>query len=158
MYGSRLTRESLRPASSSVPGLSIWPGTQSSPLLRIPPLNHGEIKPPKALTSSFSLGGTRVSGGFTGQDFLVFTRGLNQPRARRGVVRTEPNRLSASIALLSLHLEEMPLQALKKKDQASRALALRKERSQAYAEFRVDVPWSSVSSRDLDQGSSVLRG
>lgn len=41
MYGSRLTRESLRPASSSVPGLSIWPGTQSSPLLRIPPLNHG---------------------------------------------------------------------------------------------------------------------
>ncbi|CAI8608471.1 unnamed protein product [Vicia faba] len=136
MYGSRLTRESLRPARSSVPGLSIWPGTQSSPLLRIPPLNHGEIKPPKALTSSFSLGGTWVSGGFTGQDFLVFARGLNQPRARRGVV----------------------LQALKKKDQASRALALRKERSQAYAEFRVDVPWSSVSSRDLDQGSSVLRG
>ncbi|CAI8600038.1 unnamed protein product [Vicia faba] len=86
MYGSRLTRESLHPASSSVPGLSIWPGTQSSPLLRIPPLNHGEIKPPKALTSSFSLGGTRVSGGFTGQDFLVFARGLNQPRARRGVV------------------------------------------------------------------------
>lgn len=50
-------------------------------------------------------------------------------------------------------------QKRKKKDLASREmLSFLKERSQAYAELRVDVPWSSVSSRDLDQGSSVQRG
>lgn len=49
--------------------------------------HKGEIKPPKALTSSLSLGGTWVSGGFTGQDFLVFARGLNQPRASGGTGR-----------------------------------------------------------------------
>jgi hypothetical protein len=51
----------------------------------------------------------------------------------------------------------MPIK--KKKYLAEREmLYFRKERSQAYAESRVDFPWSSVSSRDSDQGSSVLRG
>lgn len=46
-----------------------------------------KINPPRAITDkSCMVLGTWISGGLTGKDFLVCARGLNQPRAQKGVV------------------------------------------------------------------------